>query len=155
MFGLSLFITGKVLTTCSSQMGLYVEYLLNRFCREPWQCRGPRAAARGSPVGDSPVGRGDPGSGVLINLTEFRILTEEAYTVCNLPFQSISAVWPFLPAAPLCGGSHRGRAGARSCLCSLPDPPPPASAHSARVCALPPSSASNSLMGYSSGFQAV
>lgn len=38
---------------------------------------------------------------VLINLTEFKILTKEAYTVCNLSFWSISAVWQFFPTASL------------------------------------------------------
>lgn len=41
VFGLSLFITGEALTTCSSQMSLYVEYLFSRFCREVLGlCRG-------------------------------------------------------------------------------------------------------------------
>lgn len=38
---------------------------------------------------------------VLINWAEFKILTQEAYTMCNLSFWSISAVWQFFPTASL------------------------------------------------------
>lgn len=57
--------------------------------------------ARGLPLRDAAGGPVNLGFVVLINLTQFKILTEEAYTVCNLSFWSISAVWQFFPTASL------------------------------------------------------
>lgn len=182
VFGLSLFITGKALTTCSSQMSLYVEYLFSRFCREvlglcrstpglralPWW-RQPQVQA--AMLGSETLLHGSVILGFLLsNSMEFKNPAQETCAVCNLSFWSISAVRQFFPTASLSENSWLQRAAREGCGKLL-------SSHRSlqRRCAvhlrqplhkhfmltvwglssLMQSSAYNNLMGYSSDFQAV